>query len=156
MMPADKLSDNDLTRLVTHVTSTMLGMSFSPTAGRPPTPDALFRIAMLPIPGVPGILVALSSDKGTCCTMAAKMFMTDEGSVDQQMMNDTLTELVNMTAGQIKNALGLDRALGLPKVLDKQGNVAIDPNRWRGVRMMSGAHEVALWLAVADAVAQAA
>jgi hypothetical protein len=156
MMPADNLSDSDLTRLVTHVTSTMLGMSFAASGGRPPVPDALYRIAMLPIPGVPGILVALSSDRGTCCAMAAKMFMTEEASVDQDMMNDTLTELVNMTAGQIKNALGLDRALGLPKVLDKDGHVAIDPNRWRGVRMNSGAHEVALWLAMADAVAQAA
>jgi CheY-specific phosphatase CheX len=36
------------------------------------------------------------------------------------MIEDTLRELANITAGQVKRAMSLDQALGLPRILDGQ------------------------------------
>ena len=37
--------------------------------------------------------------------------------LDAEMIDDSLRELLNMAAGQIKGALAIDQALGLPKVV---------------------------------------
>jgi hypothetical protein len=38
-------------------------------------------------------------------------------ALDSGMIDDSLCELLNMAAGQIKGALALDQALGLPKIV---------------------------------------
>lgn len=55
-------------------------------------------------------------------------------------------ELVNMTAGQIKNALSMDRTLGLPRVLSAGTKIDTEKGNWRTVRMTSGRNELVLWL----------
>ena len=111
MLPAERLATS-----VSRVTSTMLGLTFRPTIDT--TRPALWRTAMLNIPGVRPVTVAMSSDRQGCAALAAAMLGMDEDELDCAMIDDFLRELVNMTAGQIKSELSLDQALGLPRVMD--------------------------------------
>lgn len=103
--------------LVSGVTQTMLGLTFVPDAERVPSPRLVWRTALLPIAGERPLTVGLSTDETGCSRLSAAMFSCAPGEVDQAMMNDSLCELVNMTAGLLKSALSLDQALGLPKIL---------------------------------------
>ena len=44
------------------------------------------------------------------------MFAVETTEVDSEMINDTLAELANMAAGQLKGMLHLQNSLGLPIV----------------------------------------
>jgi len=103
--------------LVSGVTETMLGLTFVPDEATVPPPDLVWRTAVLPIAGARPITVGLSSDETGCSKLSAAMFACGAEEVDQTMMNDSLCELVNMTAGLLKSAMSLDQALGLPKIV---------------------------------------
>jgi CheY-specific phosphatase CheX len=110
------LAPERLAASVSRVTGTMLGRTFRHAAStEPPT---LWRTVVLPIPGKRPISVALSSDRAGCAALAAAMLGMQEDELDVGMIDDFLRELLNMTAGQIKNELSLDQALGLPRVVD--------------------------------------
>jgi Chemotaxis phosphatase CheX len=112
---------------VSTVTSTLMGRTFR-MASEEGFPMA-WRTAVLPIPGPTPLAVALSSDRRGCAALAAAMLSTDEDDLELGMIDDFLRELVNMTAGQIKRELGLDQALGLPRVLDGE-DFFRDAERW--------------------------
>ncbi|MCX5746752.1 MAG: chemotaxis protein CheX [Proteobacteria bacterium] len=109
------------------MTTTMLGLTFRPAIQtlRP----ALWRTALLQIPGARPVTIALSSDRGGCAALAAAMLGMEEDELDLAMIDDFLRELVNMTAGQIKSELSLDQALGLPRVIDGEPMYA-SPTDW--------------------------
>jgi CheY-specific phosphatase CheX len=122
MLPTERLATS-----VSRVTTTMMGLTFRPAiqTARP----ALWRTAMLNIPGSRPVTVAMSSDRRGCAALASAMLGMDEEDLDLEMIDDFLRELVNMTAGQIKGELALDQALGLPRVLD--GEPMFDtPGAW--------------------------
>ena len=106
-----------LAGLVTNVTQTMLGIRFAPDAGSLPAATLCWRTAVLPIPGSRPISVGLSSDETGCRALSAAMFSCAPSAVDASMVEDSLGELVNMTAGLVKNVLSLDQALGLPRIV---------------------------------------
>jgi Chemotaxis phosphatase CheX len=103
--------------LVSNVTETMLGISFEPVVPSAPAPHLVWRTVMLPIPGATPITVGLSSDEPGCKKLGSAMFQVPFTEVDVSMMNDSLCELVNMTAGLLKSTLALDQPLGLPRVV---------------------------------------
>lgn len=119
LIPAERLAVS-----ISNVTTTMLGKRFAATEAKPP---ALWRTAVLPIPGARPVMVALSSDRPGCAALAAAMLCSDEASIGDADIDDFLRELLNMAAGQIKRELGLDQALGLPKVVDGQALFASHP-----------------------------
>lgn len=104
-----------LATLVSSVTSTMLGISFKPVDS-PPKVAGVWRTALLPIPGSRPVVVGLASEMESCKRLSAAMFSCPGDEVDQSMRDDSLRELANMTAGLVKNALGLDALLGLPVI----------------------------------------
>jgi hypothetical protein len=109
--PPEKMAE-----LVSGVTRTMLGFTFEPDSAN--THHALaWRTAVLPIAGATPITVGLSSDEDGCSELAGAMFGLEKAHVDAAMMNDSLCELVNMTAGLLKTAMSLNQALGLPRIL---------------------------------------
>jgi hypothetical protein len=109
--PPDKMA-----AVVSGVTQTMLGLSFQPTTGDTPWSHLVWRAAILPIPGAFPLTVGLSSDKPGCEVLGAKMFQVPVQEVSDEMLSDSLCELVNMTAGLLKSHLKLEQALGLPKI----------------------------------------
>jgi hypothetical protein len=105
-----------LASLVSGVTETMCGLTFEPDQAGDGTALA-WRTAVLPITGERPLTVGLSSDEHGLGELSAAMFAVPRDQVDSSMMNDSLCELVNMTAGLLKSVLALNQALGLPKVL---------------------------------------
>jgi len=104
--------------LVSGVTETMLGLSFLPDATGQSLDSLVWRTAVLPIPGGQPLTVGLSSDERGCAQLSAAMFGCTNDKVDQSMMDDSLRELVNMTAGLVKSTMALDQALGLPRIVE--------------------------------------
>lgn len=105
----------------------MLGLTFR-VVNSPPKVE-LWRTALLAIPGVRPITVALSSDRRGCAALASAMLGLDEDRLGVEAIEDFMRELVNMAAGQIKRELALDQALGLPRLLDGDALYA-SPESW--------------------------
>jgi len=105
--------------LVSNVTETMCGISFSAAAGAFPSPEMCWRVARLPIKGKRPLTVVLSSSQRGCTALGAALFACAPDTLDDSMLEDSLRELLNMAAGQIKGVLALDQALGLPEIVDR-------------------------------------
>ncbi len=110
--PAEKMAE-----VVSGVTETMLGLRFKPDMGGRPWSELVWRAAVLPIPGARPLTVGLSSDKPGCTALGAKMFQIGTDEVSEDLLNDALCELVNMTAGLLKSHMQLEQALGLPRIV---------------------------------------
>jgi hypothetical protein len=106
-----------LAQLVSNVTQTMCGISFSAAAGESPSTELCWRVATLPIRGERPLRVVLSSSRRGCAALGAALFSCPPDTLDDGMIEDSLRELLNMAAGQIKGVLALDQALGLPEIV---------------------------------------
>jgi len=122
--PPDKMA-----AVVSGVTETMLGLTFHPDPEDAPWSHLVWRAAVLPIPGAFPLTVGLSSDKPGCETLGSKMFQVTPAEVSDDMLSDSLCELVNMTAGLLKSHLKLEQALGLPKVMPENQLPISPPQR---------------------------
>lgn len=105
-----------LAQLVTSVTETMCGITFVPAESNTPSPDC-YRMALLPITGVRQLEVTLFSDRTSCESLGSSLFSVAREDIDTSMIEDSLRELLNMAAGQIKQAVAPDHTLGLPKLI---------------------------------------
>ena len=103
-----------LAGLFRNVTESMLAMDCSIANDVSADPGQYHSTAVLPIPGEGGFTLAVSSDLPGCTALSAAMFAVDTTDVDAEMINDTMAELANMAAGQLKGQLQLPHALGLP------------------------------------------
>jgi hypothetical protein len=110
--PAEKMAS-----VVSGVTETLLGLTFRPDPLNTPWRELVWRAAVLPIPGRRPLTVGLSSDRAGCVALGAAMFQVSVTEVSEEMLSDSLCELVNMTAGLLKSHLGLEQALGLPRLV---------------------------------------
>jgi len=137
--PPDKLA-----RAVSQVTSTMLG--FTVAATNRPDGHLLWRTAVLSIAGKKPWSVALSSNQRGCEALGAAMFACTPETVEPSMIDDSLCELVNMTAGQMRSLLLLDQALGLPRVGAGAGPEPVDQQGWKRLVLASGTIEIVLSL----------
>lgn len=108
----------DLARVVTSVTRPMLGVSFTPDPADRPWVDLVWRAAVLSIDGERPLTVGLSSNEEGCAALGAAMFQVSRAEVSDDMLSDSLCELVNMTAGLLKSHMRLDQALGLPRITE--------------------------------------
>jgi hypothetical protein len=139
-------SPDKLAALVSSVTETMCGLSFSPT-GAPQPLGGQWRTAALSIEGKKPIVVALSADAASCSAIGAAMFGCPADTIDVGMMEDVLRELVNMTAGQIKRVLALDEALGLPRIITETDLMkAVDPPQICNTPLSAGGVKLVLWI----------
>lgn len=112
--PVTRLDEKKLVSLVSDVTAAICGIKFTP--GSLVDGDAWIA-ACLPIKGGTPITVALSSDETCSRAMAAGMLQMEPHALDRLLIEDTLREILNMVAGQVKTALNLDQALGLPIIV---------------------------------------
>ena len=103
-----------LTDLFNNVTTSMLAMDCTVANDLSADPKEYHSTAVLPISGDGGFTLAVSSDLQGCTVLSAAMFAVDSTEVDPEMINDTMAELANMAAGQLKGRLSLSNSLGLP------------------------------------------
>jgi len=118
-------SPEDLAKLVSYVFDVMLTLRCE-LVGRRPVRDGetardrlqglAWRTAVLPIAGSQPLTVALSSDERGCLALSAALFACAQTAVDQEMIDDTLRELVNMIGGQVRSAIAKDHSLGLAQI----------------------------------------
>lgn len=108
-------SPDSLASMVNSVTTTMMNVKFALVAS--PALVQPFRRAVLPIPGSVPVSVVVTGDEPSCAALGARLFSVTPREVDVGMMEDTLRELANITAGQVKRAMALDAALGLPRIV---------------------------------------
>jgi len=145
-----------LTDLFNNVTTSMLCMDCTVANDLAADPKEYHSTAVLPIPGDGGFTLAVSSDLQGCTVLSAAMFAVDATEVDAEMINDTMAELANMAAGQLKGRLSLGNSLGLPVNLagkefaDKAGSI----NGWAHFPMRAGKAVVLLSITTQTSVAE--
>jgi hypothetical protein len=141
-----------LAGLVSKVTSSMCGIDFGTAPPAAHLPQS-WRMALLGIPGARPLEVILFSDERSCRALAAGMFGMKVDQIPEDMIEDSLRELLNMAAGQIKSVLAPDQLLGLPRII---GEKDLGPERreklTRGVVLQSRGTEQ-LFIAVLSAAA---
>jgi hypothetical protein len=138
-----------LASLLSEVTSTMLGLPFVAAEGEERIELLCWRSAVLPIGQGEMLQVALASDERGCALLGSKMFQIELADVDASIIDDTLRELVNMTAGMIKRALGADMALGLPRIVSQTRPDGPPLTDWRRV-LLRGEDGVEMVLFVSE------
>ncbi len=139
-----------LASLLSEVTTTMLGIPFVAAEGAERVELLCWRSAVLPIGADEVLQVALASNEAGCALLGSRMFQVPLAEVDASMIDDTLRELVNMTAGMIKRALGADQSLGLPRIISKTPPDERLSNGWRRVLLRGGDGAVEMVLFVSD------
>lgn len=105
-----------LARLVSNVTQVMCGLSFGAVDGRQTPPVVCWRMAVLEVTGKRPWRVALFSDRPGCLALGTALLQRPAERLEDGMLEDSLCELLNMAAGQIKMALSPDEYLGIPKI----------------------------------------
>lgn len=147
---SDLPSPETLAKLVSGVTSTMFGMTFSlsePLATTPWSHAQVWHTAVLPIHGARPLTVALSADHAGAEALCSAMFSCTKAELEPSMIEDALSELTNIVGGQVKRLLRVDQPLGLPRMLRESGEGVVD-HGWRSATMRSGSAEVRFWVAV--------
>ena len=143
-----------LASLVSGVTQTMFGMSFRLAASRDVAPwrdDPPWTTVLLPIPGKQPVTIAIAADEAGGRVLGGQMFSCGPESLDPGMVDDSLRELANIVAGQVKSAMGLDQALGLPKLVRADGKgEGLSTQPWRTATLESGSTKIVVWVAVVE------
>jgi hypothetical protein len=141
-----------LATLVSNVTGTMCGITFQPADPATPNTALLWRVAILPIEGTHAgarsLRVALSSDQAGCLALGSALLGFAPADLDAATIDDSLCELLNMAAGQIKSALALDQALGLPRIIPaSQLSPSVEAALRGGVLLRSqGTADLLIWI----------
>ena len=146
--------DAAMVGIVNNITATMLNLEARLLkAGTVDASSLLHCSAVLPMPGPAPITVGVSSDLAGCQRLGAALFAVDLVDVDNEMVDDTLKELANMVAGQIKGLLDLAQNLGLPRVFNS-GEFAPTLNEevWHHILVGAGEATVLLSLSMDAAV----
>jgi hypothetical protein len=141
MLPPEKLAS-----MVSNVTEAMLGITFLPAEGPLIGVDLCWRTALLPIAGARPITVGLSSDQTGCRALCAAMFLCGHDDVDSAMIDDSLGELLNMTAGLVKKALVPDQSLGLPRIVKHPDPPPVVPPDHRALVLRAKDLDLVLWV----------
>jgi hypothetical protein len=138
----------DVPSIVSNVTHTMCGVSFRASTAADDDLEPWCAVELALRDGH-RLCVALASDEAGCRALAAKMFQCEAASLDEGMVEDTMRELSNIVAGQIKRALGIDEALALPQLLptgDLRNSLAL--GGWQRWPLLSGTLRLTLWTKV--------
>ncbi len=138
-------SPDKMASLVSNVTETMLGLTFTPD-GSKEHEGLAWRTAILPIAGEQPLTIGLSSDERGCSALSAAMFACPAEELDQNMMNDALCELVNMTAGVVKSVMSLNQALGLPKIVAGNEAPSVPSSDQHVIVLKADALGLVLWI----------
>lgn len=147
------MTTSEIARIVSRVTEPVLGVTFvaseASSAEKCGTTDVPWRTATLPIDGTTPLTVAVSADEACARILGCEMFATPADGLDDDMVDDALCELVNMTAGLLKSAMHIDQPLGLPS-MRRGGVVSEGDTTWSHHHMRAG--ELNLVLTVATRI----
>lgn len=152
-----QLPDSEtLTGLVSQVTETMFDMTcvMAETIDTPAPDNDDWRLVILPLTGLHDVTVAVACDGESSELLGSAMFGLSLEEVDEEMAYDSLSELANIIAGQIKSLLGGECILGLPRRA-RFGEAEVGSS-WRSATLVSPLTGVAVWVAISEPGAEAA
>lgn len=104
-----------LAKLISGVTRTMCATTFVPGDPLDRGESVCSQMVMLPLTGARTFTVVVSSDMRGSRALGSAFFGCADSDLTQDMVDDSIGELLNMVAGQISSVLGLDLTLGLPR-----------------------------------------
>ena len=134
-----------LAECVSKVTQTMLGLSFKLAKRERAQEDDGWHAAVLTLVGKNPLTVGLTANPSGGLALGAAMFACERDAVDTEIINDSLCELLNMTAGLLKRSLQNDNTLGLPEVLEP-GQWMTRENVLCKATLEGGGGELAVWI----------
>lgn len=105
------------------------------------------RAVLLRLMGAPEIMLALVADSEAGAMLASSIFEVAPEDADGAMVDDSLRELANIFAGQVKSMVAPEHHIGLPRVQSDSASLA---NReWHGVSFRIGGSNEVLDVALA-------
>ena len=106
------LNMNELARVVSNVTQTMCGISFTVGESAERGESICSRMLILPLVGLRRINIVMSCDQSAAKALARALLRRKDGELDRREVDSALRELLSMVAGQVVNLLQLDETLG--------------------------------------------
>jgi len=92
---------------------------------------------IVPLIGDPLYIVSARSNEQGGVALASIMFECPTSETDTAMIEDSLRELANILAGQVKSILCKEHQLGLPSRLDDDATLS-GSSSWAGARLKLG------------------
>jgi len=92
---------------------------------------------IVPLIGAPLYIITARADEEGGPALASAMYSCDTSDTNPEMVEDSLRELCNIIAGQIKSLIAQDHEIGLPsRLLDDR--TLHDVHQWSGARLRVG------------------
>ncbi len=135
-----------LARLISNVTSSMCSTFFVPGDPLERGESLCGQMALIPLTGKKSFAVVVSSDTRGGRALGSAFFGCDEKDLTQAMVDDSISELLNMVAGQISAALALDLALGLPRRTTLGEIIAASGSGIENAALFRSEGKIDLWL----------
>jgi hypothetical protein len=140
-----------LAKLASQATQMLFSVPVAYAGDCPPgLPEAADgHTVIVPLIGDPlYILTATASHTGGAA-LAGVMFECSADEASEEMIEDSLRELTNILAGQVKSLMAQEHQIGLPSRLDDAGTLA-GANGWAGARLQVGSGTAEVDIAVAQ------
>jgi hypothetical protein len=114
-----------------------------PTSTSPTEPTVI-----VPLIGNPLYIITAHADQHGGPSLASAMFSCELNDTSPEMVEDSLRELCNIVAGQVKSLMAPDHEIGLPSRLTDSTTLK-DVQQWSGakIRVGSGASSVDIGVA---------
>lgn len=94
---------------------------------------------IVPLIGAPLYIITARADESGGPALASAMFSCDVQDTNPEMVEDSLRELCNIIAGQVKSLIAQEHEIGLPsRLLDDR--TLNDVHQWSGAKLLVGGH----------------
>jgi hypothetical protein len=140
-----------LAQMVSDATQMMFSIPVVFGGDCPPSlPDvADGHTVIVPLIGDPLYLVTAKSTAIGGVALASVMFDCTPEQADAAMIEDSLRELTNILAGQLKSLIAQQHQIGLPARLEDDATLA-GSSHWAGARLQIGVNAAEVDVAVAE------
>jgi hypothetical protein len=92
---------------------------------------------IVPLIGAPLYIITARADDNGGSALASAMYSCEAQDTNPEMVEDSLRELCNIIAGQIKSLIAQEHEIGLPSRLTDDRTLH-DVHQWSGARLLVG------------------
>lgn len=117
--------------------------------GLPTTSDPKEPTVIVPLIGNPLYIITAHADQHGGPSLASTMFSCEPGDANPEMVEDSLRELCNIVAGQVKSLVAPEHEIGLPSRLTDADTLK-DVHQWSGAKIRFGSGSAPVDIAVAE------
>jgi hypothetical protein len=117
--------------------------------GLPTSSDPTEPTVIVPLIGNPLYIITAHADKTGGPSLASAMFSCELDDTNPEMVEDSLRELCNIIAGQVKSLMAPEHEIGLPSRLTDASTLR-DVQQWSGAKIRVGSGSSSVDIAVAE------